>query len=295
MSETAPASAPTDGQGTTPDPAAPPASSSAALTLTPTPAAPSGPIPWLEGADELTVGYVKNKGWENPAQVLDGYRNLEKLLGADKAGNAVILPKPDASPAEFDAFYNRLGRPAEPTGYKLAVPEGMPKDFAAMAAAKMHELGLPQKTGEALGAWWNEFVTGQNSQQETALQTAFADDERALKEGWGKAYTQELAKAQRAVQGLGVTDAQIDVMQKAMGHKATMEFFNKIGSKIGEPDFTTGQRPDGFGGSMTPEQAKAKIVEMTSDKNFVTRYVNKDAAAVAEMKRLHEFAYPEGE
>lgn len=268
------------------------ASTNEALT-TPTPVTPVAAPSWLTGADETTVGYVQNKGWKEPVQVLESYRNLEKLLGADKAGNAVVLPKPDAPQAEVDAFYNRLGRPADAAGYKIAVPEGVDPEFSKVAGTWFHELGLTQKQGEALAAKWNEYMGTAITGMKQAEEQKFQQEDQALRQEWGAAFTQELAKAQTAARALGVTPEMIDNMQKSMGHKATMQFFAKIGAKTGEPDFVTGDKTEQFGAAMTPGQAQAKIAELTADKNFVSRYINKDAAAVAEMKRLHEFAFPE--
>ena len=127
-----------------------------ALAENNTPAAPPVAAPnWLDGADEVTVGYVQNKGWEKPTQVLESYRNLEKLMGADRAGNTVILPKPDATPEEFGKFYDRLGRPSDAAGYKLQVPQGGDPEFAKIAGNWFHESGLTAKQGEELAGRWN--------------------------------------------------------------------------------------------------------------------------------------------
>lgn len=281
----------TTGQGA--DPGAVPGSTSASLSAPP-PAAVAAPIAWLTDADEGTVGYVLNKGWQEPKQVLESYRNLEKLMGADRAGNTVILPKPDASPEEVGRFFDRLGRPADPAAYKIEVPkEGGDPEFAKGAAAKMHELGLSQKQGEALAAWWNEQAGGSMASAKQQAEQTFQADDQALRQQWGAAFTQELNKAQSAARALGVDEATIDNLQKSMGHKATMEFFNKIGNKIGESEFVSGQETRNFNAAMTPGQAIARIAELKADRNFVARYVSKDAEAVAEMARLHGFAYPE--
>lgn len=274
----------TGGEGST--------ATTAATTATAQTAAPAAPT-WLGDADEVTVGYVQNKGWTEPKQVLEGYRNLEKLLGADKAGNAVVMPKPDAQQAELDAFYNRLGRPSDAAGYKIAVPEGGNADFAKAAAGKFHELGLTSKQGEALSAWWNESAGAQTAATQAAKASAFQADDAALKTAWGAAYQQNLTAAQTAVRGLGLDNATIDKLADAMGHKATMEFFQKIGSKVGESDFVTGDKLENFGSALTPGQAKAKISDLMRDKNFTARYLSRDADAKAEMERLHKFAYPE--
>ncbi len=253
---------------------------------------PPAAIPWLTGADEVTVGYVQNKGWSEPKQVLDSYRNLEKLMGADKAGNAVILPKPDATPEEQAAFFNRLGRPADASGYKLDAIKGSDPEFSKQAASWFHELGLTQKQGEALATKWNEHVGGLTTASQAAQQAAFAADDAALKTSWGQAFAQNVAQAQVGMRAIGGPEM-VDKLSAAMGHKATMEFLQSIGSRMGEATFENGQTATKFGDALTPGEAKAKIAELRADKAFVARYIGKDAGAVAEMKRLHEYAFPE--
>jgi len=256
------------------------------------PAASAADASWLGQADELTTGYVQNKGWKTGADAVQSYQNLEKLLGADKAGNAVILPKAESTQAERDAFYNRLGRPVDATGYKLDIPEGGNKDFATAAAAKFHELGLTQTQGEALAKWNNEQMATMQTGLTAQKQQAFEADQLALKNEWGAAFTQNLAHAQAAMRGLGLDAPTVDALSATLGHKATMELLQKIGSKSMESDFVSGK--GGGEAALTPGQAKDQIKAKMNDKTFVTRYLNKEADAVKEMARLHQFAYPEG-
>ena len=293
--------APTDGgQGGTPTsaaiaatPAAPAAPTGTQVTATP--AAPvAQPISWLNGADETTVGYVQNKGWKDPVQVLDGYRNLEKLLGADKANNAVIVPKGDADPKEWAAVYDRLGRPTGPDGYKVELPAGGDKNAHDASLAKFHELGLNKQQGETLMNWYNGLVSQSTQAQEAQRQQTFQSDDQAIKSEWGQAYTQNLAQAQNAARGLGLDAASIDKMSESLGHKATLSLLQKIGSKMGEDTFVTGDNTEKFGAALTPGQAKSEIQSLMQDRDFTAKYLKNDADAKARMSRLHSFAYPEG-
>lgn len=282
------------GQGAAP--AAAPAAPAATSTQVATPPAQptAAAVPWLDGADEIKVGYVQNKAWKSPVEMLDSYQNLEKLLGADRAGNTVILPKADAAPEEWAKFHERLGRPADASGYKIEVPEviGDP-EFAKTAAGKFHELGLTQKQGESLAKWWNETITGQVAQQQASQATSFQAQDAELKTEWGAAFTQNLAQAQAGVREMGVSKEQIDALSNVWGHKATMQFFQKLGAKAAEPGFVSGDKTQGFSDVMTPGQAKAQIKANMADKEFMKQYLSKNAERVAEMERLHKWAYPE--
>lgn len=252
-------------------------------------------VKWLGDVDELTLGYIQNKGWTEPKQILDGYRNLEKLFGADKAGNTVILPKAEATPEELSAFYSKLGRPVDADGYGIKAPEGMPTDpaFTKAAADKFYELGLSQKQGQELTNWWNNTMSQQmTTQQNNSLET-FQKDEASLKTEWGNAYDQNFVVAKNVATQLGLDAPTIDKLQGALGHAGVMKLLANIGSKSGEDKFVTGQNSSSFSSVMTPAQAKADIQAKMADKTFASNYLNKNADALAEMARLHAFAYPE--
>ena len=256
------------------------------------PAAPAAPS-WLEGADELTIGYVQNKGWTEPKQVLDGYRNLEKLLGADKANNAVIIPKGDADPKEWNAVFDRLGRPSAPDGYKVELPQGGDKAMHEASLAKFHELGLTKSQGETLLNWYNNEVTQASQALEAQKQAAFQQDDVALRTEWGAAFTKNLAQAQAAARGLGLDAQTIDKLSDALGHRATMNLLQRVGSGLREDSLATSDSPSGFGSAMTPGQAKAEIQALMSDRDFTQKYLSGDTTARQKMAALHSFAYPE--
>lgn len=286
--------APTSSSAALAAPAAPPLSASVQINAAP-PAPPAQPAPsWLQGADESTIGYVQNKGWTEPAQVLDGYRNLEKLLGADKANNAVIIPKADADPKEWAAVYDRLGRPTGPDGYKVDLPQGGDKAVQDASLAKFHELGLTKNQGEALANWYNGLVQQSVQASESQKQVAFQQEDMALKSEWGGAYTQNLAQAQAGARGLNLDAATIDKLSDALGHKATMSLLQKVGAGMREDSLVTSDSMSGFSNALTPGQAKAQIQTLMQDRDFTTKYMSGNADARARMEALHRYAYPEG-
>lgn len=251
-------------------------------------------VDWLPNADEATTGYLQNKGWKSPTELLSSYQNLEKLFGADKAGNTVVLPKENSTPEELANFYNKLGRPSDAAGYKIPVPEkGGDPEFAKVAAGKFHELGLSKAQGEKLAEWYNGMAASSLAARETQTAQTFQSDEAALRVGWGAAYDQNKVAAQNAVAALGLDAGTIDKLQGSLGHKGTMELLAKIGAKSTEGSFVTGDTSNGFGNVQTPAQAKDNIKALMADKDFTAKYIKGDTDAVAKMKLLHSYAYPE--
>lgn len=260
-----------------------------AQTTQTTSQAPSG-IPWLEGADTNTVGYVQNKGWSNPADVVNSYLNLEKLIGHDRAGNTVVLPKADAPQADFDAFYKRLGRPDTAADYKIDIPQaGGDPEFAKAFAEVAHKSGLSQKQVESLTGFWNGKAQALTQAQTAAKEAAYQQDVLDLTREWGAAHAQNTALAQAAVRTLGFDEATITKLADSMGHKAVMQMFAKLGEKVAEPGFVTSDKREGFG-LMTPAQAQEEIKKLTLDASFRKDYIAKKPEAMERIKRLTEMA-----
>lgn len=261
-------------------PATPPAGTPPAGTP---PAAPAGPT-WLPDADEATRGYIQNKGWAGPADVLTGYRNLETMLGADRAGRTVVLPTDENDAPGWRKVYERLGVPANATDYKLNPGEGGDAKFATAAATKMHELGIPLKAGQALVDWFNGSVS-QSSQAQIAVEAAaFAADNAVLDKDWGAERGARTEFARRAAQQLGVKPETVAAIEKAGGFAETMKLFAKIGDMMKEHGAEGLSTPGSYG--MTPEGAKSKKAQLMADRDFTKKASDPKSAEWAELARL---------
>ncbi len=73
---------------------------------------------WIKDWAPEDIGIVEKKAWKSPQDLFKSYRELEKTLGQDK----VVLPKDGADAKEWDAVYNKLGRPDTPDKY--TAPQG---------------------------------------------------------------------------------------------------------------------------------------------------------------------------
>jgi len=279
------------GQGTTAPSATPvPITSSAAPGIVPT-AAPSTPsLEWLTGAPEDITGFVQNKGWKSPVDAIEGYRNLEKHMGVP-ADKLLRLPDWDkADKTELDQFFGKLGRPADPKGYEINVPDGTPADYADAARIKFHELGLTAKQAKALVDWNNEFATTAGAKSQEAYKQAVAQQDAELRKEWGQAYDQEIGSAKNAAAALGIKPEEIDKLEQSLGFAGLMKVMANIGKRIGEDTFVSGGGSNT--GAMTPAGAKARVQQLQGDKEWTAKYLSGNIEARAEMERLMRFAYP---
>lgn len=203
--------------------------------------------------------FVESKGWKAPGDVLDSYANLEKLIGAEKAGRTVVLPK-DANDVEGrKAFFAKIGVPDTPDAYELPVPAGEGAEFAKTAAQWFHANGVPKAAAQAIAEQWNGFMEKLVTEEQQKAQVASAQQLDKLKTEWGPEFDKRAEYARRFLKEAGWDDSKVAKYEQAFGTAEMLRDFYQWGSKLGEPDFVTGN-PQGF----TPQKAavQAKINEL---------------------------------
>jgi hypothetical protein len=252
----------------------------------------AAPQDWTTGFPDEIRGVIQTKGWKNPGDVISSYSNLERLLGADKAGRGVVLPKDDAPADEWAQFYQRLGRPESVDGYKLPLPEGDTGAFAKTASQWFHEAGLTTKQAETLAAKWNEYAGGTMQQQQAQFEQQAALDLQDLQKTWGDKFDANAELARRARREAGLTDDEGLAIERALGLKKAAEVFAFLGKQFAEAPMKGGEGSGRGSFGATPEDAKARIAALKGDKEWTARYLNGDVDARAEFERLHKIAFP---
>lgn len=246
----------------------------------------AAPAEWTTGFNDDMKGYITNKGFKDPGTLVESYRNLEKLVGVPKE-RLLKLPENLEDAAQMGEIYTRLGRPEKPEGYGFKGEN----DFGKMASGKLFELGISRKQGEELGKWWDGYIAETNKAQDAKLVADNTAQAEALKKNWGPNYDQNLKVAKGAAQEFGVPSDVIDKMESTMGFSKVMEFFHKIGTKIGEGNFVPSN--NNSGAVTTVESAKQRISALKTDTEFATRLSKGDVAAKTEWEKLHRLAYPD--
>lgn len=118
-------------------------------------------------------------------------------------------------------------------------------------------------------------------------QQAVAQQAEALKKEWGMAHDQNIQLAKVTAGKLGLSETQVDAMEKALGFDGVMKLILQLGQ--GEDSFVGGSTPSG---PLTPGQAQARITALKGDEEWSLKYLNGNADAMAEMDRLMKMAYP---
>jgi hypothetical protein len=171
------------------------------------------------------------------------YQELQRNMG-----DATRIPAPEASKDEHREFFQRLGTPDSPEGYK--VPDGL-EDWASEARGAAHSANLTQDQWSSLAAAQQEAQQTMSGSMEDALQRT--------RERYGEHYDASLEAAKGAIEALSEHS---EVLADSLGgvdlrDEAAHELFSVIG----------GLMMDGS----TPEEMSGEKVEQDDDMGIAIR------------------------
>lgn len=252
------------------------------------PAAAAAPTAWTDTiTDTGTRDFAVNKGYNKhdigtaAPIILQQYHNLEKLVGAEKAGNTVIKPNwdgdDDAAVASRNQFFDSIGRPKEGKDYDLGIPAGAKANETVTNWSRdtFHKLGLSAKQATALSQEYQALEAKLDSDKQAADVQRFAAEDGILKKEWGAAYGDKIAKASAVAKGLGVKAEHIDALQSVAGYGEIMKMFASLADKVGEDTLINGDTNGNGGGKLTPAEAKAELQKLSRDKDWMAAFMDK--------------------
>jgi hypothetical protein len=243
---------------------------------------------WTDSIGDTELkGWAQNKGFKELSDALVSYRGLEKLVGVERAGRTVAMPAKWDDAAEVNAFYDRLGRPKEPSGYKMPEKDVDPK-LVEWARGTFYDAGLTDRQAEKVLAKWQEMIGGRAAEAQSAKAAAVEQDKTALLKEWGAAHDENIMAGRRAAQAFGFDAGTLNKLEDALGYGGLLKFMSDLGNRVGEARTING---DGKtpGGPLTPDAARARIAELKNDRGFADRYIKGDIEARTEMERLHRY------
>lgn len=264
----------------------------------PTPA-PAPAAQWFEAPEHAEVtAWAKGRGYKLEEMgaaslpALQGHFNAEKLIGFDRAGRTLALPKDDAPAEEWAQLYGKLGRPADAKGYK--VPDALKDDpVAAEFLDVAHKAGYSQRQLDPVFEFIGQQTQALQAQQEAAREQKAQADVQSLRTEWGGEFELRSEAARRAVRELGLSGEDAQLIEDTLGVKRSAELFFKIGKGLLEDKgegLSGGTGKVAFG--LTPAEAKGKIETLRKDTDFSAKLLKGDTQAKAEWDRLHQIAYP---
>ena len=232
---------------------------------------------WLDGVqDPSTKAWAEAKGLKNATveNALGSYHNLEKMMGAEKAGRTVTLLGDDATPEERNEFYGKLGRPEAADKYSLQAPEGTTDTTRLdMMRNAAFDAGITETQMNALAAADAQYLELATNRFNDDAVVSTAEATLELKKDWGAAYDLKVAGIDVAAAKLGFTDGQLDGLRNTMGPVAAMKFVDGLNTKMGDHNYESGETLTGE--FKTPEQAKKEMGELTINKEFMDAWTDR--------------------
>jgi len=228
---------------------------------------PAANSAWYDSVQDTELkGWLSNKKYESPEMAAKAAWSLEKLLGADKAGRTVVLPKDDADVEGQKAFYAKLGVPETPEGYKLPLPEGQTDDaFAKTASQWFHKNGVPPKAAEGIVKEWNTFMQGEMKRMDDLEKAQSEAKMNELKTEWAHQFDERAEFARRGLKSVGdqagLDDADLKKLENALGSDKMLKMFWKLGEVSREGTGTGGNANGQFGTSRQEAQEKFNEIQ----------------------------------
>lgn len=252
--------------------------------------------PWYDSlpaelkADPTVVKYKTGE------EQVKAHLEAVKLIGA----KGVIIPVKDAPQGEVDKFYNTLGRPEKPDGYKFTPIEGIPDALKpqpqAEAAIKglFHKAGLTAAQADLIQSEYTKMTMQAITAQSEAFVNARKESETALRNEWAQDYDKNIGLAKRVVEVIGGKGA-VDAFGELGNNPTVLKFLAKVGKSMSEDSI------DKIGISALQTNASeakrqiANIQNMGAEERKNHPYWNENhrdhQKAVKEMQELYNIAY----
>lgn len=224
---------------------------------------------------------------------------LKQVVALNKY-NVGAIKLPDEKDPErgkkLGEIYGKLGRPADPTGYKaeVALPEGvqLSEQHEQGFRQAAHAMGLSNAQYEGVMKFYANYLGEAMQGQAQSMGQSKEEGEKALKQEWGVNYQKNLALAQR---GLGA------LAKDALGEEAEsfiaevngtplansprfMKLLAHLGADLQEDGLITGEQEGGF----NKDALEAKIAEKKADKAYWNERDPRHQHLVKEVDQLYQ-------
>lgn len=234
---------------------------------------------WWDSIPEAEAReHVKAKGYKNPAELALANYSLTKMQRG--ATDVVNVPGPNATENDWNAFYQKMGRPNAPTDYDLKFGEGVQVDDKMVGFGKdlFHKMGLSNAKANEAATAWNEFVAKQNADSLEAANLANTEALAALERTWGADLEANRAAGERVIKAIGLPEDMMNAVEGAIGVAPLVHMLAMIGRKSDEGTLLGGQNngDPNDPANMTKDQANAKINELNGDSAFQAKYTDKN-------------------
>ena len=254
-------------------------------------------VTWKDDLPEDIRGHQSLETFSDVGALAKSYVHAQSMIGADK----VPVPGKWADENDWNAVYDRLGRPKESGGYELdfsQTPENteINDDFVSWFKDAAHGVGLNNKQAQALSQSYVEFANNAMAPG-VDIEAAKAQTVADLKKEYGNAYDERLGYGNNFLEECaedGLSDLVLDDGVPLRDHPAFVKTLinaaSWIHSNVSE-DKVVGNRESS---AMTPAEAQTEINELQRpDSPYWDRSHPQHQDFVTKVQRLMQEIYPD--
>ena len=212
------------------------------------------------------------------------YIHAQKMIGSDK----IPVPNKFATDEDWQAVYDKLGRPQEPDAYNFKLDENSSIDENALKGFKeaAHKNGLLPKQAEGIIKFYDEMTNNMLTDLNSKAEQGRMNAEQELKKEWGAAYNQKLQAVSATSQKYLDSDfAHLTLSDgtKVGDHPAFVKAFAAIANDLGEDQVLSGNGPQ----YLTPAEIDKQVRELQAPGSaYWQKNHPNHAAAVQEVQDL---------
>lgn len=226
------------------------------------------PATWIDTLpDEVKTGIPEDfrkdpeiSKYKTIQDFLKGVQEKTALIGR----KGVILPTEKSTPEEREAFFNAIGRPEKPEGYKftdikdlhpsLKVTPESQKQFAEF----LHKNGVPNSQADAFNQYATKYLSDMLTNADKAYKESQEKAINDLKAAWGDKFEENITGAKTLVEKVGGADA-LGAFGELGNNPKVLAFLHKLSTVISEDSIS---KITTSGGAQMPEQeAAAKEIQ----------------------------------
>ena len=214
------------------------------------------------------------------------YIHAQKMVGSDK----IPVPNKYATEDDWNAVYEKLGRPKTADGYKFDLPQDKQVDEVSLKefSSQAHKLGLLPNQAQGMVKFYNEITAKSLQDADSKALAARETSTKELKQEWGQAFDQKVSQAATLAKSVGATellDTNLADGTKLGDHPVMIKAFAELANKMGEDSIVQASGPT----YLTPNQIEKQIGELTQENSaYWDKNHTNHEAAVQEVLALRE-------
>jgi len=253
---------------------------------TETPQATQETTDWKSGLSEDIRADKSLENIKDISGLAKSYIHAQKMVGADK----IPVPNKYATEDDWNAVYEKLGRPKTADGYKFDLPQDKQVDEMSLKefSNQAHKLGLLPNQAQGMVKFYNEMTSKSLQDADSKALAARENSTKELKQEWGQAFEQKVSKAANLANSVGAKEllnTNLADGTKLGDHPVMIKAFAQLADKMGEDSLVQSSGPT----YLTPSQIDKQIGELTQTGSaYWDKHHPNHQAAVDEVLALRE-------